>query len=224
MNKIQEKYKDITYILYAGGDDLFILGKWDILINLAKEIKDDFAEWTCHNPGISLSGGIAIVSPKFPIMKAAYLAAEEEQNAKEYINNGYEKDAFSLMGYALSWKEGLEYDVVSYLKAEFIKYLDSGNPKSLLGFISGFFVKRREQKEKNKNESWQWQMAYQLARFAKSIKDKNTVDMVDEIKIDVFSDTYKGSKHNFKFHYIELLNLAARWAELEYRTNNKQLN
>ena len=152
-------------------------------------------------------------------MKAADLAASEENNAKNYNNSGMEKNAFSLMGYAMSWEEGMEFAVVKSLKGEFINYLDSGNPKSLIGFISGYYSKWKDQTQKNKNESWQWQMAYQLARFSKRIKDKEAEQLVADIKIDVFSNTYKGMKHKFKYSFIEILNLAARWAELEFRTN-----
>jgi len=222
LNKIQQqtKYKDLTYILYSGGDDLFILGKWDFLINMAKEIKDDFAEWTCYNPNISLSGGIAIVTPKFPIMKAADLAGSEEKNAKEYKNGNLEKNAFSLWNYSLSWKEGYEFDVVSDLKAKILLLLEKGKlPKSFIGNISGFHAQWKIQTEKKQNESWQWQMAYQIARFAKEQKDYDVEKLLNEIKIDVFTDTYKGKPHKFQYRFIELLNIASRWAELELRTN-----
>jgi len=233
LNKIQEQkiYKDLSFILYAGGDDLFILGKWDLLISMAKEIKDKFAEWTCYNKNISLSGGISLVTDKFPILKAAELAAVELKNAKECFE--FEKDAFSIWNYALSWKENMEFDVVKDLKNRILPLLKHSElPKSFVTNVSAFneqrnsVVRRRKENEKgmkkpNINESWQWQMAYQLARFeqGKSVEVKK---LLDEIRINVFTDTYNGKPHYFKYKFIELLNIAARWAELEYRTTKEK--
>ena len=222
LNKIHQtnpEYKENTIILYSGGDDLFIIGKWDLLINMAKDIRKKFAAWTCYNPKISLSGGIAIVGHKFPIMKAAKMAAKEEKNAKSY-NKG-EKDAFSMMEYALSWKKGKEFEVVEELKNKFMRLLDSKNSSvSLIRFISGLNEQRKLQIRKNRNESWQWLLVYQLSRYKD--RNKEQKNFIDQIKNDVFADTYNGQKMNLQYHFLELLTIAARWAELEFRTNKRQ--
>lgn len=228
LNKIQqqEKYEPFTYILYSGGDDLFILGKWDLLIEMAKEIQEKFAAWTCHNPKLSLSGGISIVTPKFPILKAAIEAEGEEKNAKSYINEPaqLEKNAFSLWGNSLSWQNDYEFDVVLKLKNRILKLLkqEKGLPKSFIGNISAFSEKRNRQIKKAQNQSWQWQMAYQLARFAKNQTNEEIQQLIDEIKINVFINKPNGSDKHLNYKYIELLNIATRWAELELRTNNKK--
>ncbi len=229
LNKIQEEYKDLSFILYSGGDDLFILGKWDLLINMAKKIRDKFSEWTCNNKNLGLSGGIALVGGKFPILKSAELAGDEEKNAKNYENDDFKKDAFSIWNYALSWKEHQEFDVVLVLKNKILAFLPNELPKSFITNVSAFneqrnmVVRRREEikkgsKKRNINESWQWQMAYQLARFEQG-KSIDVKEFLDKTKVNVFTDTYDGKPHHFKYRFIELLNVAARWAELEYRTN-----
>jgi CRISPR-associated protein Csm1 len=83
---------------------LFIVGKWNLLIDFAKEIRDYFTKWTCHNPNLSLSGGIAIIEPKFPIIKGAKLSEEAENIAKEYSYKKFEKNAFTIMGIPLHWE------------------------------------------------------------------------------------------------------------------------
>lgn len=219
----QEKkaFKENISILYSGGDDLFIIGKWDDLIQMAEKIREEFSKLVCYNPSITLSGGISIVGSKFPIMKAAKSAGNEEKNAKDYRNNTFgEKDAFSLMGYALSWKEGGEYQIVKAYKNKFNHLLSKNAiPKSIMSFISNLSEQRRFQINKNKNESWQWMLAYQLSRFKNSFKDKEVIDFIDQIKKDVFSDKYNGAPHQGNYHILELISIAARWAELEQRTN-----
>nr|NQU91131.1 type III-A CRISPR-associated protein Cas10/Csm1 [Bacteroidota bacterium] len=53
-----DKFKNHTFIVYSGGDDLFIVGRWDLIFDLAIRINKDFRDWTCHNPALTLSGGI----------------------------------------------------------------------------------------------------------------------------------------------------------------------
>lgn len=60
----QDKYREKILIVYSGGDDLFVVGAWDKVIELAEEINREFREFTCHNPSFTLSGGIAMTGEK----------------------------------------------------------------------------------------------------------------------------------------------------------------
>lgn len=77
------KYEIPTiYINYSGGDDLLVIGPYDHIICFAKELREKFKEWTCNNPSINISGGISIVSAKFPIGKSAIIADKYLESAK----------------------------------------------------------------------------------------------------------------------------------------------
>jgi CRISPR-associated protein Csm1 len=68
LNTLWKNTKDCethSYIVYSGGDDLFIIGRWEVVLNFALAIQTAFSEWTCKNPELSISGGMAIVSSKF---------------------------------------------------------------------------------------------------------------------------------------------------------------
>jgi CRISPR-associated protein Csm1 len=76
-------YRDLEnlfYVLYAGGDDLFVVGPWDHMVTFALRLAKEFAAYTCGN--LTLSGGLVFVKPHFPVQQFARLAGEAEHEAK----------------------------------------------------------------------------------------------------------------------------------------------
>jgi CRISPR-associated protein Csm1 len=211
-------FKENTYILYAGGDDLFIVGKWNVLADFAQAIYKEFKAWTCHNPQMGLSGGMAIVGGKFPIAKGAALSQDEEKNAKSHLYQNTEKNAFSMMGHAMNWD--MEYPLVLELKNRLLEQVETNKelPKALLSKISAFAEQARTQKAKGQNESWRWLIAYDFARAKDRVRSSEGKQFLDELKNSVFTDSYNGDKLKSSYSFLELLNLAARWAELEIRS------
>ncbi|MEO0091506.1 MAG: type III-A CRISPR-associated protein Cas10/Csm1 [candidate division WOR-3 bacterium] len=94
----EKDFKDKVYIVYSGGDDLFIVGPWSLIPKLAQKIYDDFKEYTCNNEDISLSGGIFICDAKFPVKRFAYLVNDELRKSKE---NG--RDRITMFGETVPW-------------------------------------------------------------------------------------------------------------------------
>jgi CRISPR-associated protein Csm1 len=208
-------YKNYTQIIYSGGDDLFIVGRWNCIIDFAEDIQTHFAEWTCGNDKIGISGGITVVTPKFPISKAAELCEIDEKLAKKHkISESIEKNAITLFGVPLHWN--YEFPIVKELKNRLVK-IDM--PKSILMKIQAFYQQAQEEQKKNKTQTWRWQMAYNFARAATQYKNNEELkNLLNEIKIDIVADTVKGKKEIKKHDYFTLLNLAARWAEFELRS------
>ena len=73
--------RDVS-IVYAGGDDLFIVGAWDDIAELAFDINACFDAFSCYNPDIHLSGGVTLHKPKFPLYQMARIAKQAEEAAK----------------------------------------------------------------------------------------------------------------------------------------------
>src|SRR5690606_20709170 len=122
---IPEKIRHYTQIIYSGGDDLFIVGRWDACIYFAKKIKDRFLEFTGQNlpdvhPKLSISGGLSIVTHKFPIIKGAEFAGEAEKAAKNYKAGDTEKNAFTLWR-PLHWD--WEMEKVNDLKNKVLSFM-----------------------------------------------------------------------------------------------------
>jgi CRISPR-associated protein Csm1 len=96
--------QDLLFI-YAGGDDLFISGAWDEIIEFAFDVYQSFCAYTGNNPDITLSGGISLEDAKFPLYQAAEESGAAEDAAK---NNG--RDSLGLFGSAFKWSEWLGAD------------------------------------------------------------------------------------------------------------------
>lgn len=67
-------------IVYAGGDDLFIVGAWNEIIELAVDINNQFKKFT--NNKMTLSAGVGIFNSKYPIEQMASQVGELEHIAK----------------------------------------------------------------------------------------------------------------------------------------------
>lgn len=204
-------------ILYSGGDDLFIVGSWDVVIEFAERVHSDFRKYACDNPMFSISGGIAIVSPKFPIMKAAEMSAEEESRAKNHNCGTYEKNSISIMSIPLNWE--YEYPAVKKLKDLIVKNIADGTvAKSFISKILRHAANAKFVEHRITNIKVYWMLTYDLSRMRERSKN---VSIIGNCMADVCNNTGKlcGNKIKTSYHPLELWSLACRWAELELRTN-----
>ena len=71
-----------VYTVFAGGDDLFLLGPWNRMAELALLLKDKFAAFVCHNPEIHFSAGIVVEKPHVPVSRLAKKAEQALEQAK----------------------------------------------------------------------------------------------------------------------------------------------
>ena len=193
----REMYHDKTDIIYAGGDDLFVVGKWNVIVDFAERIHDEFIR---AFPNHTLSGGMAIVKGKFPIAKAAELAGEAEKLSKHFNTN--QKNAFTLLGVTVSWQN--DFDYVKRQKCQFVNLCKRDNmPRAILHKLMTLDVIRQRGELQ-----YMWNMVYFLKRFAEG-KTDNVKAFCNQLKKELL-DSRK----------FELVALAARWAELELRENN----
>lgn len=73
--------KDVA-VVYSGGDDAFIVGAWNDVLESAFEIQDKFSQFT-KNPSFTLSAGFLLSHPKMPLYQLAGESGELEESAKE---------------------------------------------------------------------------------------------------------------------------------------------
>jgi len=100
---VKNKFPDI-YVVFAGGDDLFLVGPWHETIRFAIELQKDFRRFCCKNDDITISAGILIAKPRFPMRRAADKAEEMLEKAKS-TDTKDEKNAVCILDEIVSWDE-----------------------------------------------------------------------------------------------------------------------
>lgn len=209
----EQKFRDYLNIIYAGGDDLFIIGRWDKVIDFAERIHKEVAS-TFGKDGITISGGMVVVNPKFPISKAAESAGEAEDSAKQFREG--EKNAFCFLGKTISWNE--EFDYVKSFQQQFVSMIENfGLSKSILHKLMLYAEiadqnKVRKREGKPEDFSYIWHVSYYLTRYINRYKTNDDVCAFCRHLRDKEIDYKNGRK-------LELIALAARWAELLLKDN-----
>lgn len=92
------------YINYSGGDDLLVFGPYDDIIRFSNDLRNEFKDWTCLNRDITLSAGIFLAGPKFPVEKGVKFADNSLSTSK---NCG--KDMITLFDETVRWETQGQY-------------------------------------------------------------------------------------------------------------------
>ncbi|RLC37244.1 type III-A CRISPR-associated protein Cas10/Csm1 [candidate division Kazan bacterium] len=96
INKLARNHN--IYVLFSGGDDLTVAGRYDEIINFVKDVQENFKNWVCENSDITISGGIEMAGYKFPISRLVDCAEFSLENSKNQDKNGV-----TLFGIYVRW-------------------------------------------------------------------------------------------------------------------------
>ena len=97
--KTNPAFRDI-YTVFAGGDDLFLIGPWNHIIDLAEYLQERFKDYVCQNPHIHFSAGISLEKAHTPLIKMAANAEDALAAAKQAGRN-----RITLFGETATWEE-----------------------------------------------------------------------------------------------------------------------
>ncbi|NLF79499.1 MAG: type III-A CRISPR-associated protein Cas10/Csm1, partial [Chloroflexi bacterium] len=191
----------LVYTIYSGGDDLFIVGAWDVLPGLAATIQTDLSRFAADNPLIHASAGITLHRGKYPL----YQAAQDAEAALDAAKDLPDKNAFTFMGQTLPWaRYGDVDDRVQQLLA---MEQSPGVGRSLFQVLGQLFIRHKNARDhatrtglpQTKYGPWVWHGAYLLTRLAHRAKGPVGDDILS-LRNRLLSD-------------MEIIGLAARWAE-----------
>lgn len=217
------------YTIYAGGDDLFVVGSWDLMPVLADRIRSDFSRYTGNNPSLHISAGISLEDRKFPLYQAADRAGEAEQKAKDHVREIpasanatpmqepelEKKNAITFLGVACKWDQWELVKDYHEIIIELIKTYEI--PQALNQLIQDIYNQYQQQvldakKKKVKSHQkivygpWIWRAAYGLTRLSK----RSGKQEVDKMIRKLLTACQKPET-------LEFVALASRWAEFERR-------
>jgi len=163
-----EGLADFVYVAYSGGDDLFLIGPWSVLPELAKVIYDDFRKFTCER--LTLSAGIFFApGKKFPIYQAAKMAGEAEDKAKNDRRN-----RLNLFGESMTWGCFPEVNKIIELVTSLVDENNGrGVPRSLLGVLYNIYQEKEKKKKQEISMERVWRLYYSLKKLMGKL-DENT--------------------------------------------------
>ncbi|MCG1013083.1 type III-A CRISPR-associated protein Cas10/Csm1 [Tepidanaerobacter sp. GT38] len=222
---IHEKgWQDFLYVVFSGGDDTFIVGAWDKVLDFAKEFYDKFREFTCYHPQVTFSAGISIFREDFPVIMSSRITEEALEKAKNYSEDSSEspkKNKISLFGEVFNWTE---FDAVKSFKCLLIDIITKHSQerngdtigraflykiwKSTLGF-----KRILEESACGKVDNIRfWRLAYYLREVARDDADT----LIREYRRIVL-DNLLGKSSDEKVKNIMVVPAAVKWAQMETR-------
>ena len=137
-------------LVYSGGDDVFLVGAWEDTIEAARRIQWALNAFTCG--ALTISAGVGIFTPHYPIRMAALRTADLEDASKNLDKDDLKKakNAVTLFdtdaGYSYHWKEFREKVLGEKLKtlSEFFDNPDNGRGNSQLYKILALLRESRD--------------------------------------------------------------------------------
>lgn len=226
-----KKNGDKLYAIYSGGDDLFFVGSWDEVVEFAWQVNEDLKKYTGGHPGIHISGGMALVTDKYPLAKAARDAEHAESAAKgltwwDEKGNKRTKNVFSFLGQPLPWSE---FAHARDLKARLQSLDDSKRTAVIRKLLLNYDLyvraekKRREQGKDKKPDGkpqtlygpWNWRILYLLRRtFGRETQENQETE---EQRLTRDFHVLPGEDKQPDYARLDWVGVAARWVELKDR-------
>jgi len=157
----------LVYTVYSGGDDLFLIGPWDVLLDFARDLNRLYRRYT-HHPAFTLSGGFALLRPTTPVPMIYEAVRRAEERAKERGKDPTSptqgKGHLALFGEVVAW-EDLEALAgwAGWLRDE----LRAGRFSSALAYrLLGLFRRYAAEGDPARKMFYKPQLAYALRNYA----------------------------------------------------------
>ena len=118
-------------IVYSGGDDVFLVGSWDDVLELAVDLRDKLKQFSQGT--LTISAGIGIYSAKYPMSVCAEETAWLEDASKSYPDSkNPEKDSVTVFGAGQTyrwdcWKEKVVGEKLKLLLEYLEEFQERGN-------------------------------------------------------------------------------------------------
>ncbi|NWF67229.1 MAG: type III-A CRISPR-associated protein Cas10/Csm1 [Campylobacterales bacterium] len=176
---MREKYPN-SYTIFAGGDDLYLVGAWHEILDLSRDIRVEFGKFS--KECLTISMGLILTKPNKPIKFISDIAEESLEKSKHFERkNKKSKDAITVFEESIGFEEFLDSENLVYLIGE-LERVDKDIFKLNTSFIYtmiDFCNMSKNIDEKIENTMWKSKFRYFTYRNVfEKIKDNQT----DEIE------------------------------------------
>ena len=185
--------QEILELIYAGGDDLFLVGGWSALPDIAERIRSEFRHFVTGDH-VTLSGGIAIEHSKYPLYQFAAQSGEAEKAAKGLG----EKNAITFLRKPMAWAD---FEVVRNWHSKFLDAVcaeKSPLPSAFLTRLNQIYADEKR---------WAWRSLYYFSRVQERYKPQTPFLL--ELQHALNFDT--------SFQLREFIRVITRWTALQIR-------
>lgn len=191
----EEKFKE-TYTVFAGGDDLFLIGPWNRMAALASHLNQRFAEYVCKNEEITFSAGITVHKPHTPVDKLAEAAEDALAEAKRAGRN-----RLTMFDETVTWSDfnallQARANMESWLQQDFISdaMFYRFNHFAAMAEMEGLVIKG-EKVDLDDMDSLKWRalFKYSLARNINRKREGWEKSLAEMEIMAVWLDRYRGA-------------------------------
>ncbi|HQM85017.1 MAG TPA: type III-A CRISPR-associated protein Cas10/Csm1 [bacterium] len=172
---IKRKYGNI-YIVFAGGDDVALIGNYEDILNFSIDIQKHFCKYSMNK--LTFSAGIFNFKNSFPVKKALLNAEELLDESKNYGDS--KKNKVTVFNETLSWQELTEAKEF----AEFI-YQKVTSEKIGIGFWYRFFVYWKNSKNMRTSQKYNQRDLLTISHSTYDI-NKNIKDEFLKKELDIY--------------------------------------
>ena len=118
-----EKNWPLIYTIFAGGDDLVMMGPWNVMVEFAGRMRELFGQ-QFGNRGLTISAGLAFLKPKRPIKAAVAEAERLLEYAKTRVapRESTAKDQLAAFGQLWKWRH---HDAILKLAKQLAGWVDA---------------------------------------------------------------------------------------------------
>lgn len=203
------------YVIYSGGDDLLVVGSWDLAVELAIHVREEFGRFS-GNPRLTASAGIHLADYGLPLYQMVRAAHEGLEQAKARRDEGGRqvKDSVTFLESTFSWDD---LRAVKVATRQLLGLLtEKGVPRSLLHRLIAWHALEQRDRERLRGRDgrphygrWLWLAAYFLARLAD--QHKGAAQELRSIALELDAQPEALARYRY----------AARWAELLTRERRR---
>ncbi|WP_404319936.1 type III-A CRISPR-associated protein Cas10/Csm1 [Malaciobacter canalis] len=171
---LEKDYKN-TYVVFTGGDDFFIIGAWNEIIKLVKDIYKEFKIFTSEK--LTLSVGVMLSKANVPI---SYMHTKVEELLDESKRNK-EKDSITLFSQTVTWQEYIQNKDTLYDKLENMSEEDKKSAffYNLLELIEMSIRLKEKSSIDIKDAMWKSKLNYSFRRNIKN-QDEELFKVLNE--------------------------------------------
>jgi CRISPR-associated protein Csm1 len=188
------KFKNV-YTLFAGGDDLFLIGHWDTIIDLAFYVREEFRRYCCNNNEITFSTGITMAKQGEMIMsfyRNSEHALELSKN-KRNEQGKIVKDSLTIFDETISWSYENKFKEIDN---KFIALIsgDKINNAAIYKILAFIEMAKQEDKIKEMKKScgikdmqnlkWRSLLVYFISRNYKLSKEEGIIEYLTKLISD----------------------------------------